>query len=176
MNAPTDILLDIVEKKSKKRSKRISKKASFTSLFKNTTINMNNIDYDKIRLIITIIYNFTKETKQIYSSTKDKQEKYVLYIQEKEKCISLIKNIPIEVDEIKYIINLYDRAETEKNKTEEEKILISIRRKLLTILYNYNTKQFIDIFKQTKEEIEILVPDTNGIITIYNTNYNIKKI
>ena len=137
---------------------------------------MNNIDYDKIKLIITIIYDFTKETKQIYSSTKDKQEKYVLYIQEKEKCMSLIKNIPIEADEIKYIVNLYDRAQTEKNKTEEEKTLISIRRKLFTILYNYNTKQFINIFKETKEQIEILIPDTNGPITIYNTNYSIKKI
>ena len=91
--------------------------------------------------------------------------------------MNLIKNIPIETDEIKYILNLYDRAQTEKNKTEDEKILISIRRKLLTILYNYNTKQFINIFKETKEEIEILVPDNNnGTITIYNTNYNIKRI
>ena len=176
MNAPTDILLCIVERESKKRSKRISKKTSFTSLFKNANINMNNIDYDKVRLIITIIYNFTKETKRIYNSTKDKQEKYIMYVQEKERCINLIKNIPIEADEIKYIINLYDRAQTEKNKTEEEKILISIRRKLLTILYNYNKKQFINIFKETKEEIEIIVPDNNGIITIYNTNYNIKRI
>ena len=177
MNSPTDILLDIVEKKSKKRSKRISKKATFTSLFKNANINMNNIDYDKIKLIITIIYNFTKETKQIYSSTtKDKQEKYVLYIQEKEKCMSLIKNIPITTDEIKYIINIYDKAQTEKNKNEEEKILIDIRRKLFTILYNYNKKQFMNVFKETKEEIEILIPDDNGIITIYNTNYSIKKI
>ena len=175
-NAPTDILLCIVERESKKRSKRISKKTSFTSLFKNTNINMKNIKYDKVRLIITIIYNFTKETKRIYNLQKEKQEKYILYMQEKENCINLIKNIPITIDEIKYKINLYDRAQTEKNKTEEEKILISIRRKLLTILYNYNTKQFIDIFKQTKEEIEILVPDNNGIITIYNTNYNIKKI
>ena len=63
-----------------------------------------------------------------------------------------------------------------QNKSEEEKILINIRRKLFTILYNYNTKQFIDIFKQTKEEIETLIPDNNGQITIYNTNYNIKKI
>ena len=46
-------------------------------------------------------------------------------------------------DEIKYVINLYDRAETEKNKNENEKILISMRRKLFTILYNYNKKQFI---------------------------------
>ena len=137
---------------------------------------MNAIDYDKIKLIITIIYNFTKETKQIYSSTKDKQEKYTLYIQEKEKCVSLIKNIPITTDEIKYIINLYDRAQNKKNKSEEEKILISIRRKLFTILYNYNTKQFMNIFKETKEEIEIITPDKNGTITIYNTNYNIKKI
>ena len=176
MNAPTDILLDIVEKKSKKRSKRISKKTSFTNLFKNTNININNIDYDKVRLIITIIYNFTKETKRIYNSTKDKQEKYILYIQEKEKCISLTKNIPITTDEIKYIINIYDRAQTEKNKTEEEKILIDIRRKLFTILYNYNKKQFMNIFKETKEEIEILIQDNNGPITIYNTNYSIKKI
>ena len=176
LNCPTDILLDIVEKESRKRSKRISKKASFTSLFKNTTININNIDYDKIRLIITIIYDFTKETKQIYSSTKDRQEKYSLYIKEKEKCISLIKNIPIEADEIKYIINIYDRAETEKIKTEEEKILISIRRKLLTILYEYNKKQFISIFKETKEEIETLIQDNNGPITIYNTKYSIKKM
>ena len=175
LNCPTDILLEIVEKKSRKRSKRISKKASFTSLFKNTNINMNNIDYDKIKLIITIIYDFTKETKQIYSSTKDRQEKYALYIQEKEKCISLIKNMPIEADEIKYIINLYDRAQSEKNKTEEEKILINIRRKLFTILYNYNAKQFMNIFKETKEEIEILTPDENGNITIYNTNYKITK-
>ena len=177
MNAPTDILLDIVEKKSKKRSKRISKKTSFTSLFKNANINMNNIDYDKIRLIITIIYNFTKETKRIYNSTKEKQEKYIMYVQEKERCMNLIKNIPITTDEVKYIINIYDRAQTEKNKTEEEKILISIRRKLLTILYSYNKKQFMNIFKETKEEIEILVPDNNnGTITIYNTNYNIKRI
>ena len=176
LNCPTDILLEVVEKESRKRSKRISKKTSFTNLFKNTNINMNNIDYDKIKLVLTIIYNFTKETKQIYSSTKDKQEKYVLYIQEKEKCMSLIKNIPIEADEIKYIVNLYDRAQTEKNKTEEEQILIDIRRKLFTILYNYNTKQFINIFKETKEQIEILIPDTNGPITIYNTNYSIKKI
>ena len=176
MNTPTDILLQVVEKESRKRSKRISKKTSFTNLFKNTNINLNNVDYDKIRLIITIIYNFTKETKQIYSSTKDKQEKYVLYMQEKEKCINLIKNIPITTDEIKYIINLYDRAQTKKNKNEEEKILISIRRKLFTILYNYNTKQFINIFKETKEKIEIITPDENGTITIYNTNYNIKRI
>lgn len=176
MNAPTDILLCIVEKESKKRSKRISKKTSFTNLFKNTNINMNNIDYDKIKLIIKIIYDFTKETKRIYNLQKEKQEKYIMYVQEKERCINLIKNIPITTDEIKYIINIYDRAQTEKNKNEEEKILTSIRRKLFTILYNYNTKQFIDIFKQTKEEIEILVPDDNGIITIYNTNYNIKKI
>ena len=176
LDCPTDILLEVVEKKSRKRSKRISKKMSFTSLFKNTNINMNNIDYDKIRLIITIIYDFTKETKRIYNSTKNKQEKYVLYIQEKERCVNLIKSMPIETDEIKYIINIYDRAETEKNKNEEEKILISIRRKLFTILYNYNTKQFISVFKQTKEQIEILVPDKNGEITIYNTNYTIKKI
>ena len=176
MNAPTDILLDIVERESKKRSKRISKKTSFTNLFKNTNINMNNIDYDKVKLIITIIYNFTKETKQIYSSTKDKQEKYVLYIQEKERCMNLIKNIKITTDEIKYIINLYDRAQAEKNKSEEEKILIDIRRKLFTILYNYNKKQFMNIFKETKEEIEILIQDNNGPITIYNTNYSIKKI
>ena len=65
MNAPTDILLCIVERESKKRSKRISKKTSFTNLFKNTNININNIDYDKVRLIITIIYNLTKETKRI---------------------------------------------------------------------------------------------------------------
>ena len=175
LNCPTDILLETVEKKSRKRSKRISKKASFTSLFKNTNINMNNIDYDKIKLIITIIYDFTKETKQIYSSTKDKQEKYILYIQEKDKCMNLIKNMPIEIDEVKYIINLYDRAQTEKNKNEEEKTLISIRRKLFTILYNYNKKQFIDIFKETKEQIEIIVPDDNGNITIYNTNYKITK-
>ena len=90
--------------------------------------------------------------------------------------MNLIKNIPIETDEIKYIINLYDRAQTEKNKTEEEKILIDIRRKLFTILYNYNKKQFMNIFKETKEQIEVLVPDKNGPITIYNTNYNIKKI
>ena len=177
LNCPTDILLEVVEKKSKKRSKRISKKTSFTNLFKNTSIDINNVNYDKIRLIITIIYDFTKETKRIYNLQKDKQEKYILYIQEKEKCINLIKNIPITTDEIKYIINIYDRAQTEKNKTEEEKILISIRRKLLTILYNHNTKQFINIFKETKEEIEILVPDNNnGTITIYNTNYNIKRI
>ena len=123
-----------------------------------------------------IIYDFTNETKRIYNTQKDKQEKYILYLQEKEKCMNLIKNIPIETDEIKYIINLYDRAETTKNKTEEEKILISMRRKLFTILYNYNKKQFIDVFKETKEEIEILVPDDNGEITIYNTNYSIKKI
>lgn len=176
LNSPTDILLDIVEKKSKKRSKRISKKTSFTNLFKNTNINMNHIDYDKIRLIITIIYNFTKETKRIYNSQKDRQEKYLLYIQEKERIMNLIKNIPITTDEIKYIINIYDRAQTKKNKNEEEKILISIRRKLFTILYNYNTKQFINIFKETKEEIEIITPDENGTITIYNTNYNIKRI
>ena len=176
MNTPTDILLDIVEKEARKRSKRISKKATFTSLFKNATININNIDYDKIKLIIKIIYDFTIETKRIYSAQqKDRQEKYVLYVQEKEKCISLIKNIPITTDEIKYIINLYDRAQTTKNKNEEEKILISMRRKLFTILYNYNTKQFIDVFKETKEQIEILVPDKNGPITIYNTNYKITK-
>ena len=176
LNCPTDILLEVVEKKSRKRSKRISKKVQFTDLFKNTNINMNNINYDKIKLIITIIYDFTKETKQIYSSTKDKQEKYLIYLQEKEKCMNLIKNIPIETDEIKYIINLYDRAQSEKNKTEEEKILIDIRRKLFTILYNYNKKQFMNIFKETKEEIEIVVPDENGAITIYNTNYSIRKI
>ena len=176
LNAPTDILLQVVEKETKKRSKRISKKMQFTSLFKNTNINMNNIDYDKIKLVLTIIYNFTKETKQIYSSTKDKQEKYLLYLQEKEKCMNLIKNIPITTDEIKYIINIYDRAETEKNKSEEEKILVSIRRKLFTILYNYNTKQFINVFKETKEQIEILEQDNNGPITIYNTNYSIRKI
>ena len=137
---------------------------------------MNNIDYDKIRLIITIIYTFTIETKRIYSSQKDKQEKYLLYVQEKEKCTNLIKNIPITTDEIKYIINIYDRAQNEKNKTEEEKILIDIRRKLFTILYSYNKKQFMNIFKETKEEIEILIPDDNGNITIYNTNYSIRKI
>ena len=137
---------------------------------------MNNIDYDKVRLIITIIYDSTKETKQIYSSTtKDKQEKYALYIQEKEKCMSLIKNMPITTDEIKYIINIYDRAQAEKNKNEDEKILISMRRKLFTILYNYNKKQFMNIFKETKEEIEILIQDNNGTITIYNTNYKITK-
>ena len=87
-----------------------------------------------------------------------------------------VKNNPIETDEIKYIINLYDRAQTEKNKNEDEKILINIRRKLFTILYNYNTKQFMNIFKETKEEIEIITPDKNGTITIYNTNYNIKRI
>ena len=75
MNTPTDILLQVVEKESKKRSKRISKKSTFTNLFKNTNININNVNYDKIRLIITIIYNFTKETKRIYNSTKDKQER-----------------------------------------------------------------------------------------------------
>ena len=90
--------------------------------------------------------------------------------------MNLIKNIPIETDEIKYIINLYDRAQTEKNKSEEVKILIDIRRKLFTILYNYNKKQFMNIFKETKEEIEILIQDNNGPITIYNTNYSIKKI
>ena len=176
LNCPTDILLEIVEKESRKRSKRISKKSTFTNLFKNTNININNVNYDKIRLIITIIYDFTKETKRIYNSTKDKQEKYVLYLQEKEKCMNLVKNITITTDEIKYIINLYDRAENKKNKNEEEKILTSIRRKLFTILYNYNKKQFINIFKETKEEIEILVKDDNGTITIYNTNYNIKRI
>ena len=140
-------------------------------------MNIKNIDYDKIRLIITIIYNFTNETKRIYSlQQKDKQEKYFLYIQEKEKCMSLIKNINITTDEIKYMINLYDRAQNKKNKSEEEKILISIRRKLFTILYNYNTKKFINIFKETKEKIEIITPDENGTITIYNTNYNIKRI
>ena len=175
LNSPTDMLLEIVEKESRKRSKRISKKMQFTSLFKNTNINMNNIDYDKIRLIMTIIYNFTNETKRIYNSQKDKQEKYIMYVQEKEKCISLIKNIPITTDEIKYIINLYDRAENTKNKNEEEKILISMRRKLFVILYNYNKKQFIDVFKETKEQIEVLVPDENGNITIYNTNYKITK-
>ena len=106
MNAPTDILLEVVERESKKRSRRISKKTSFTNLFKNTNININNIDYDKVRLIITIIYNFTKETKRIYNLQKDKQEKYSLYVQEKEKCMNLIKNIPITTDEIKYIINI----------------------------------------------------------------------
>ena len=176
LDCPTDILLEVVEKESRKRSKRISKKMQFTSLFKNTNINMNNIDYDKIRLVMKIIYDFTNETKRIYNTQKDRQEKYLLYIQEKERCMSLIKNIPIEADEIKYIINLYDRAETTKNKTEEEKILISMRRKLFTILYNYNKKQFINIFKETKEEIEILEQDNNGSITIYNTNYSIKKI
>ena len=176
MNCPTDMLLEIVEKKSKKRSKRISKKETFTSLFKNMNINISNVDYNKIRLIITIIYDFVKETKRIYNSQKDRQEKYLLYVQEKERIMNLIKNIPIETDEIKYIINLYDRAESEKNKTEEEKILVSIRRKLLTILYEYNKKQFINVFKDTKEDVEILVPDKNGTIMIYNTNYNIKKI
>ena len=177
LNCPTDILLEVVEKESRKRSKRISKKASFTSLFKNTNININNIDYDKIKLIITIIYDFTIETKRIYSAQqKDKQEKYLLYVQEKERIMNLIKSIPITTDEIKYIVNIYDRAENTKNKNEEEKILISIRRKLFTILYNYNKKQFINIFKETKEEIEILEQDNNGTITIYNTNYNIKKI
>ena len=176
LNCPTDILLEIVEKKSRKRSKRISKKVQFTDLFKNTSININNIDYDKIKLIITIIYDFTKETKRIYNSTKDKQEKYLLYVQEKERIMNLIKSIPITTDEIKYIINIYDRAQNEKNKTEEEKILINIRRKLFTILYNYNKKQFINIFKETKEEIEILEQDNNGTITIYNTNYSIRKI
>ena len=176
LNCPTDILLEIVEKKSKKRSKRISKKSSFTSLFKNTNINMNNIDYNKIKLIIAIIYDFTKETKRIYNSQKDRQEKYLLYVQEKERIMNLIKNIPIETDELKYVINIYDRAQSEKNKTEEEKILVSMRRKLLTILYEYNKKQFINVFKETKEQIEILVPDKNGEITIYNTNYTIKKI
>ena len=176
MNCPTDMLLEIVEKKSKKRSKRISKKETFTSLFKNMNINISNVDYNKIRLIITIIYDFVKETKRIYNSQKDRQEKYLLYVQEKERIMNLIKNIPIETDEIKYIINLYDRAESEKNKTEEEKILVSIRRKLLTILYEYNKKQFMNVFKDTKEDVEILVPDKNGTIMIYNTNYNIKKI
>ena len=136
---------------------------------------MNNIDYDKIKLIITIIYDFTKETKRIYNLQKDKQEKYILYIQEKERCMNLIKNIPITTDEIKYIINIYDRAQAEKNKNEDEKILISMRRKLFTILYNYNKKQFMNIFKETKEEIEILIQDNNGTITIYNTNYKITK-
>ena len=89
LNCPTDILLQIVERKSKKRSKRISKKTSFTNLFKNTNINMNNIDYNKIKLIITIIYDFTKETKRIYNLQKDKQEKYLLYIQEKERIMNL---------------------------------------------------------------------------------------
>ena len=177
LNAPTDILLEVVEKESKKRSRRISKKASFTSLFKNTNININNVNYDKIRLIITIIYDFTKETKRIYNSQKDKQEKYLLYVQEKERIMNLIKSIPITTDEIKYIINIYDRAQNEKNKNEDEKILVSIRRKLLTILYEYNKKQFINVFKEAKEEIEILEPDNNnGTITIYNTNYTIKKI
>ena len=177
LNCPTDILLEIVEGKSRKRSKRISKKASFTSLFKNTNININNIDYDKIKLIITIIYDFTIETKRIYSAQqKAKQEKYLLYVQEKERIMNLIKSMPITTDEIKYTINIYDRAQNEKNKTEEEKILIDIRRKLFTILYNYNKKQFINIFKETKEEIEIIVPDNNGEITIYNTNYTIKKM
>ena len=176
LNAPTDILLEVVEKKSRKRSKRISKKASFTSLFKNMNINISNVDYDKIKLIIAIVYDFTKETKRIYNSQKDKQEKYLLYVQEKERIMNLIKNIPIETDEIKYIINIYDRAESEKNKTEEEKILVSIRRKLFTMLYEYNKKQFINVFKETKEEIDILVPDENGPIKIYNTNYSIKKI
>ena len=176
LNCPTDILLDIVEKESKKRSKRISKKESFTNLFRNTSIDINNVNYDKIKLIIAIVYDFTIEAKRIYSSQKDKQEKYLLYINEKEKCMNMIKNIKITTDEIKYIINIYDRAQTEKTKTEEEKILIDIRRKLFTILYNYNTRQFISVFKQTKEEIEILIPDTNGEITIYNTNYSIKKI
>ena len=177
MNCPTDILLEVVEKKSRKRSKRISKKASFTSLFKNTNININNIDYDKIRLIITIIYDFTIETKRIYSAQqKDKQEKYILYIQEKERIMNLIKNIPITTDEVKYIINIYDRAQQQKNKTEEEKIIVLIRRKLLTILYEYNKKQFINVFKEAKEEVDILAPDENGTITIYNTNYTIKKI
>ena len=151
LNCPTDILLEVVEKESRKRSKRISKKVSFTDLFKNTTININNVDYDKIKLVLTIIYNFTKETKQIYSSTKDKLEKYSLYVQEKERCMNLIKNMPITTDEIKYIINIYDRAQAEKNKNEEEKALVSIRRKLFTILYNYNKKQFMNIFKETKE-------------------------
>ena len=176
MNTPTDILLEVVKKESRKRSKRISKKMSFTDLFKNTNINMNNIDYDKVRLVMKIIYDFTNETKRIYNSTKEKQEKYALYIQEKDKCMNLIKNLPITTDEIKYVINIYDRAETTKNKTEEEKILISMRRKLFTILYNYNTKQFMNIFKETKEEIETLVKDDNGEIKIYNTNYTIKKI
>lgn len=176
INCPTDILLEVVERKSKKRSKRISKKSTFTSLFKNTNININNIDYDKIKLIITIIYDFTIETKRIYNTQKDKQEKYIMYLQEKERCMNLIKNMPITNDEIKYIINLYDRVQATKNRNEEEQILIDIRRKLFTILYNYNTKQFINIFKETKEEIETLIPDNNGEIIIYNTKYSIKKI
>ena len=121
LNCPTDILLQIVEKESRKRSKRISKKTSFTNLFKNTNINLNNIDYNKIKLIITIIYTFTKETKRIYNTQKDKQEKYILYMKEKEKCMSLIKNINITTDEIKYMINLYDRAQNKKNKSADEK-------------------------------------------------------
>ena len=176
LNCPTDMLLEIVEKKSRKRSKRISKKASFTSLFKNMNINISNVDYDKIKLIIAIVYDFTKETKRIYNSQKDKQEKYSLYVQEKEKCMSLIKNINITTDEIKYVINLYDRVQATKDRNEEEQILIDIRRKLFTILYEYNKKQFINIFKETKEQIEIITPDENGPIKIYNTNYSIRKI
>ena len=163
-NCTNDILLTILEKRSKE--KRVRKSITFTELFKDETIYTTDTINDTINNIIDIINKSDTRIKEIYKNNDtNKQYKYIASIEEKQQCLNELKKIDITDNLIKVLINKIDNNDNQ---------IKPIRRRLITLLYHINTEAFNNIFKEKKQQLKKLIPSKNGNIIIFGKHY--KKI
>lgn len=179
-NTSMDYLIEIIDEETKKiRQKRRDGENAIVKLSElideNNNIPLANVKNTKLNKIIEYTNKYKSKIINIWNSDSYSQgDKYYKSKDERDLYINEIKNINLEVKDIKKVICSLSKDIKDNN----SKIILRNSRSILTTLYEVYPKEFISIFKSTKENILVLKPtndiiDKNNekIVKIYNMSF-----
>ncbi|WP_160678726.1 hypothetical protein [Clostridium sp. C8-1-8] len=204
-----DFLEDIVDKEFKNiKAQRENNILTFTEIFQTETkILTSKCDKDRVKRILEINKEYKAKIKNIWGkdiaegATEDEikeinTKKYKDSLNTKNECIKEIAKLKVKAEDIKRIIKDLDEEtkaivkERNENKKASGKVvdetkkyeIFAIGRFLLTVLYNAHRAEFLKIFEEQKESLEVLqyIGKNDDIekldtIKLYNTYFKIIK-
>lgn len=181
-----DYLLEVVNKNMRViRKKRTDSNKLITlgDLFSmERTIKLAEADRKQVDIVIKSCENLRIETGNIWKNeTMSGEEKYESANEIKNKFMDNIGNLKISSATIKKIIYTLNKNSVKiKNGEIVKSELNRSARKLLGVLYVTHAENFIKIFEETKEKIDIIkrsnkAKNDKNVIKIYDLSYIIHK-
>jgi hypothetical protein len=189
-DCPMDYLQEAITSGMKgvraKRRQGDNKPVTLGELF-GKDILVRNASYDQAKKIVNECRELNEKTNLIWSKENlDGAEKYYQANNLKNEFIERVSELEVSASTIKKII--YDlhkesvKIKESKNgkKKEVKKEISKYGRKLLSVLYKAHTDKFLEIFKESKEKIDIIsriygTIEEENVIYLYGIPYKVKK-
>jgi hypothetical protein len=133
----------------------------FSTIINFDGYNTKNIKYDQVKRIVSLIKDTNTKIKSLYSSDEyDKDTKYKLFSEARQKCTEYIGKLSFSKSTMIYMLSLFDSNEYKH-----------ISRIFMNTLFGYPNTSFYRIIKESTEPIELLIENKEGNIKVFDMNF-----